>query len=189
MPKYLTVPLLAWTWGTIFTGSLQAGPIAFLVAERPSQASNNDSYVIVIDDSNTALIGHARSIVAWIQGGENPATEPDDKIIVTAIEKGPNGINRDLLAPGEPLWSWHPVGTPEFFGATIEILDGWPSFVEGDIDGWIANTGGNIGFWSYTVVSELGVVPEPGTVWLGLYGSILVIGWARWSTKSKARRG
>ena len=49
-------------------------------------------------------------------------------------------------------------GFQGFADSTIEILDGWPGYVEQDVDSWIANTGGAIGFWTYTVVEEL---PEP----------------------------
>lgn len=47
---------------------------------------------------------------------------------------------------------------------TIEILDGTPTMVEQDFSAWVANTGGVIGFWSYTVVAEIGAIPEPSTI-------------------------
>lgn len=42
-----------------------------------------------------------------------------------------------------------------FADFTIEVLDGWPTLVEQDPAWWINNTGGQIGFWSYTVREEL----------------------------------
>ena len=75
--------------------------------------------------------------------------------MVAKIAKGANGINRNPLAAGAPPWSWHVSEFEGFVDSTIEILDGWPTYVEGDIDGWIANTNGYIGFWSYTVTAEV----------------------------------
>ena len=68
---------------------------------------------------------------------------------------GADGINRDLRAPGEPLWNWHVSAFTDFAEVTIELCDGGPQFVENDVAGWIANTGGQICFWSYTVTREL----------------------------------
>jgi hypothetical protein len=73
-----------------------------------------------------------------------------------------------------PLWNWHVVGVDGFFGTTAEILDGWPTFVEDDVSGWIANTQGKIGFWSYTVVEEL-AVPEPSGLLLAALGALALL--------------
>jgi hypothetical protein len=51
-----------------------------------------------------------------------------------------------------------------FFDLGIELYDGWPTYVESDVPGWMDNTDGHIGFWSYTVVAELPSVPEPPTI-------------------------
>lgn len=84
-----------------------------------------------------------------------------------------------MLAPGEPLWNWH---VSRFEGCGdfgIELVDGWPSYIEQDVEGSMRNTRtdhenldapGHIGFWSYTVVAELGSgpgtspIPIPGAV-------------------------
>jgi hypothetical protein len=42
-----------------------------------------------------------------------------------------------------------------FADATIELCDGTPTTVERDVQGGIANTGGLVGFWDYSVVAEL----------------------------------
>lgn len=148
-------------------------PIAFLVGEYPSQKLHNDSYVIVIDDANGPLISHARTLAAWVEAGEPEASMPDDRIVVTEIQPGSNDINRNWLVPHAQPWSWHAVGEPSFVGSTIEILDGWPTFIEDDVPGWMANTNGYVGFWGYTVIRELGPVaeiPEPSALVLAALG-------------------
>jgi len=141
--------------------------VHFLVAERPEFAVHHDSYVLALSDP--ADIAHARALIS-AEPGELPS------IAVANIAAGADGINRDYLAPGAPPWSWHVTEFDGFYDITAEILDGWPTFVESDVSGWIANTGGLIGFWNYTVVAELEAVPEPATIglaavvlfWLGV---------------------
>lgn len=114
--------------------------------EVSSPCCGNDAYVLALEAP--ADIAHARAILA----GDPSATE---RIVVAQIAAGADGVNRDLFAPGEPLWSWH---VSEFWGfaeVTIELCDGGPGFVEDDVEGWIANTGGQICFWSYAVTAEL----------------------------------
>jgi len=164
----------------------EAGKIEFLVAERPGTIDpHGDSYVIAIDESETDLLEHARALVNWADAGAT-TDPPVAPIVVAEIAPGADGMNRDYLAPGEPLWSWHFVGAPSFADNTIEILDGWPTFVEQDVDGWIANTNGFIGFWNYTIVAELGpAVPEPSAAALLSATALgLVLG-----TRIRARRG
>jgi hypothetical protein len=126
--------------------------VRFLVAENPAggACSHCDSYVLPL--SAQADIAAARDLIA--RGGTGGGT-----IAVAHVAAGADGVNRDWLAPGAPAWSWHVSDFVGFADTTVEILDGWPGFVESDVDGWIANTNGTIGFWSYTVVQEL---PEPG---------------------------
>jgi hypothetical protein len=89
-------------------------------------------------------------------------------IVFARIEAGADGINRNVNAPGMPLWSWHVVEFVRFDTAAIELCDGSPTFVEQNVEGWIAATGGSICFWAYTVVAEL-PPPEPvePTFWGG----------------------
>ena len=112
---------------------------------------HGDSFIIGL--SEPADIAHARALI------EDPA-EAGATIALCAIAPGAGDPpNTDFLGTGEP-WSWHVSKFEEFADFTIEIFDGWPSFVEEDLDGWIANTNGMIGFWTYTVTREL----SPGEV-------------------------
>jgi hypothetical protein len=134
--------------------AVEAETIRFVVAERPGQVVHGDSYILPL--SNADDIAHARALLA-----AEPGTLAS--IAVAHIAAGADGVNRDWLAPGRPEWSWHVTEFDGFYDFTAEVLDGWPTFVEQDVPGWIANTGGQIGFWSYTVVAELPTpIPEPG---------------------------
>jgi hypothetical protein len=126
-----------------------AVPIAFLVAEHPGREIHGDSYVLVLEDP--AHVAHARQLIAT-KGAEGAA------IVVAKIAAGADGLNRDLRAPGAPPWSWHVTRFDAFADNTIELCDGWPGYVEQDVEGWLDNPNGVNGFWSYTVVEEL---PEP----------------------------
>lgn len=150
--------------------------VRFLVAEPEGERAHGDSYVLTLEDPDA--IAHARDLIAQGPSAGMP-------IVVARIAAGSDGINRDLLAAGEPLWSWHVTEFEQFADITIEILDGWPSFVEQDVGGWIANTGGRIGFWSYTVVQELETVPEPATA--ALLGGALagLASFHRWRRRAR----
>jgi hypothetical protein len=150
----------------------------FLVAEI--EPSHYDSYVLPLQDP--AAVAHAREL---IRVGPS-AGEP---IVVARIAPGADGINRDFLAPGSPPWSWHVTNFEGFADNTIEILDGWPSYVESDVEGWMANTGGYIGFWSYTVVAELppgdydddlDIDEDDYSVWQAAYGRSILLGPQFW---------
>lgn len=121
------------------------GPAFFVVGEF-GQVVHGDSYVIRLDNPDD--IAHARALI----------TDPESvsaRILVWSIAPGPGDLpNQDFLDGGAP-WSWHVTEFQGFAEFTIEILDGWPSFVEEDVDSWIANTNGVIGFWSYTVIMEV----------------------------------
>jgi hypothetical protein len=144
-----------------------AAPIEFLVAELPGHEVHGDSYVLVLEAE--ADIEHARSLIE--KGAAAGAT-----IAVVRIAAGADGRNRDLRAPGEPLWSWHQTSFEGFGDAAIELCDGWPGYVEQDAGGWIKNTNGTVCFWSYTVVAEL---PEPSTVLGAAIGGAAVLALAR----------
>ncbi|MBN1505288.1 MAG: hypothetical protein JW955_00495 [Sedimentisphaerales bacterium] len=141
-----------------------AGPTYFVVSEIGSPV-HNDSYILPLEEP--ADIAHARELIEH-------GTSVADYIVVAHIAAGPDGINRDVLAPGEPPWSWHVDEFVSFAEMTIEIYDGWPGYVEQDVDGWIAITNGHIGFWSYTVTGELPAVPAPSAVLLATLGMGLV---------------
>lgn len=152
-------------WGASGTNA-SAGRISFLVAEIPGTVVHGDSFVVTIDEADTSRLTQARKLISWIEAGAPQESAPDGRIVFSAIATGSNGINRNLTSPPGALWSWHPVGDVDFVDMTIEIYDGWPTFIEDDVPGWMANTQGagaegNIGFWTYTIVRELGLVPEP----------------------------
>jgi hypothetical protein len=149
-------------------------PRTFVVAENPSlgPCQHCDSYLLPLVEP--ADVEHALELIA--SGGTAPAP-----IAVAEIAAGADGVNRDVLAPEEPPWSWHVTRFDGFYDNTVEILDGWPSFVESDVAGWIENTRsepggpGVVGFWGYTVVAE---VPEPGSAgaWTAA-GALLGCAW------------
>jgi hypothetical protein len=146
----------------------------FLVAERPEFAVHGDSYVLPLVDP--AAIDHARALITAPPGDLS-------SIVVARIASGADGVNRDQLASGAPAWSWHVTEFLEFADFTAEILDGWPTFVEEDVDGWIANTGGLIGFWNYTVIAELPVVPEPASATLFVAAAAIVVAHIRYRAR------
>jgi hypothetical protein len=137
-------------------------PVYFVVTE--TESSHGDSYVLPLEEPED--IHHARDLIA--RGSDAGAT-----IVLARIAEGADDVNRNVLAPGEPSWSWHIEEFLGFADFTIEIFDGWPTFVEEDVRGWIDNTGGIIGFWQYTVTAELKSVREPGTV--GLLSVLLLV--------------
>ena len=154
------------------TGSTtRAGTVYFKVAELPGQHVHNDSYILPLDDP--ADIAAARNII-----NQGPA-KAKAHIAFASIAPGADGINQNLLSPFQ-TWSWHVTGFLGFAELGAELYDGWPSFVESDVDGWMDNTNGVIGFWGYTVVSEV-VIPEPATWALGsLAGAgVALAGWRR----------
>lgn len=113
-----------------------------------------ESFIIELTDP--VHIAHARALI-------NDPVNTIDKIVVARIVKQDGSeeyLNKDLDT--DLAWSWR-VDSFEGFGFnTIEILDGWPGYIEEDIDRWFQNTSGEddhgvIGFWNYTIVSE---VPE-----------------------------
>jgi hypothetical protein len=110
------------------------------------------SYVLPL--SRPEDIAHARYLVSlgpavW-DGPES--TRP---LVVAKIAYKKDGINRDYMSPTFREWSWHVVEFLAFADVTVEVLDGSPWLVEqGDFAG-----GETIGFWSFTVVRELGPVP------------------------------
>ena len=151
MNKLLLI-VLAGTALVLNTASAQISTNFFLVAEQPGKVVLGDSFVIALTDM--AHIAHARDLIA------RGPVEAGSPIIVANIAAGADGLNRNLRTNSAKAWSWHVTGVTGFDDFTAEILDGWPSFVESDVQSWIQNTGGRIGFWSYTVVGELPLQPR-----------------------------
>lgn len=126
----------------------QVSPVNFVVA-FPGHA--NDSYILPLTAYDD--IRHARDIIR---------IGSTEKICVCEITQGADGVNRNYIAPGQPLWSWHVSAFQGFAQTTAEILDGNPTQVEQNPGVWFdANGIGHIGFWAYTVTQELG--PGPST--------------------------
>jgi len=153
----------------------RAGTVYFMVAELPGQHVHNDSYVLPLDDP--ADIAAAREIIKL-----GPA-KAKAHIAFASIAPGADGINQNLLSPFQ-TWSWHVTDFLGFAELGAEIYDGWPSFVESDVDGWMDNTNGVIGFWGYTVVAEV-VIPEPSSWALG---SLAGVGMALVAWRSRTAR-
>jgi hypothetical protein len=155
------------------TGGALAAPVYFLVSEFPDQKEHGDSFVLPLE--NAADIAHARDLIQHGKAAGRTQVTAD-------IVAGANDINRDLLADGEPAWSWHISHFDQFADVGIELTDGWPSFIEQDVHGWINNTGGGtvdndgdgqpdknatvgrVAFWSYTVTAELTGEPTNLTI-------------------------
>ena len=132
----------------------QATPTYFVVAEKGSPL-HGDSYVVPIVDP--ADLREARDVLRGRNGFEN--------IVVCRITVPGDGVNRDVKAAGEPLWSWHVTEFLTFAETTQETLDGWPGLVESNPYAYIhappeGDNTGSIGFWGYTITQELG--PGPG---------------------------
>lgn len=156
---------ILWSFALLIDGTAVASPSAFasaavdttvyfVVAEKGTPF-HGDSYVLPLADP--ADLRAARDV---LRGRNGAAT-----ICVAQIADGADGINRDVLAAGEPLWTWHVLDFLGFAELTAEVLDGWPSFVEQHKGAYIhfppeGDGTGLIGFWGYTVKQELG--PGPG---------------------------
>jgi hypothetical protein len=134
--------------GAALCGSAEAA-VWFVVGER--QVQRNDSFLLPLDDADD--IAAARQLIAQGPGGGVGS------IVVARIGAGSDGLNRDVRAAGQPLWSWHVSEFVAFADAAIELCDGWPGYIQQDVDAFIANTNGQICFWSYTVVAELAAPP------------------------------
>ena len=163
---------------TTFASPARAGTVYFVVAERPSAREHHDSFVLPL--TQDADIAHARDLIAR---GPDAAGSP---IAFASVVAGADGINRNILADGEPLWNWHVKDFEGFGDFGIELVDGWPTYLESDVQGWIANTKrddpnvGHIGFWNYTVVAELPngspvTIPLPAGAATGALGLLAVV--------------
>jgi len=127
-------------------GGTTSGTAYFVVAEITP--GHGDSFLLPLTDPGD--IARARQLAA--SAHPQPPT-----IVVAQIESGSSdGLvdNQDLLRGGR-LWSWHVSRFVGFADVTIEILDGWPGYVEANLADWQRNTSGTIGFWRYTVRREV----------------------------------
>ena len=120
---------------------IDISPGWFVVAEKTS-IIHGDSFLIYLE--NRVDIDTANAIIL------DPKSQTIPMILLADIEKGGDGINRNVKGDGK-FWNWHVKKFITFAESTIEILDGWPIYLESDVDGWIRITGGKIGFWGYTI--------------------------------------
>lgn len=139
--------VLALAVAMAFVPATHAGTVYFEVAERAEVAAHHDAYVLPL--SNPEHIQHARDL---IREGPDQAGEA---IVFARIAAGSDGINRNLLAEGQPEWSWHVSEVHGFGDFGIELIDSWPTYIEQNLPAWLSENDGAIGFWSYTVVREL----------------------------------
>jgi hypothetical protein len=139
--------------------------VYFQVAEAPGNDVRHDSFVVPISDP--ADISHARDLIF-----KGPEKQAGAAILFADVVAGANGINRDLLSADQHPWNWHVTKVTGFGDFGMELLDGSPTFVEQDAAGWIKNTNGRIGFWNYTIVSELRDFPGPAPQPIPLRGML-----------------
>jgi hypothetical protein len=146
--KHLVLPVIA---ATGLTQVVAGQTIYFLVAEpafRPEEVRRKDSYVLPL--SREEDLEYARYLIERNRLG---FLDGDETIVVARVLAGKDGVNRNFVDPIFPEWSWHVEEFLGFAAYTAEILDGWPTGLEG------MTGGAEIGFWAYTVVRELGPVP------------------------------
>lgn len=147
MPKQIAVIASA-LLGACLVCQAGGQTVYFIVGEKPGIEAHNESYVLPLSEPND--IAHARDLITL-------GSSAGKSIVVADIACGPDGINRDYLRMGEPTWwCWHVTEFVAFADMTIEILDGWPGYVNENCKSF-----GRIGFWGYTVVAELGTDLSP----------------------------
>lgn len=123
--------------------------VYFLVAEY-DPVVYNDCYVLPLTEPSD--IEHARMLVKFGLGIGQPLVVADYRPLFF----GKPSINRNYFEPGMPAWSWYVTSFLGFSDVTPEIYDGWPTGIE---NGLVDPP--KLGFWSYTVVEELGTNLEP----------------------------
>ena len=92
-----------------------------MIAEPLDSIYHFDSYVLPLFEP--ADIAKVREL---IQTGQQ-------QIVFAAIAPGADGINRNVYH--DQLWSWHVTQFEGFGDIGIELLDGWPTYVESDVPG------------------------------------------------------
>jgi hypothetical protein len=172
-------------------GVARAGTVLFVVAEKPGTETHHDSFVLPLSDP--ADVAHARDLIAR---GPDAA---GSSIVFAEIAAGADGVNRNVVVPGRPLWDWHVTRFEGFGDLGIELTDGNPTLVQADVAGWVDNTNGvggsdrgHIGFWNYTVLAELGdatpSVPLPAALSTAAIGLCAVYAARRWPGTPWAKR-
>ena len=130
-------------------------PTAYFLVANPDLMliGLSDSYVLPLSDPDD--IAMARLLVS---GGF--------RIVSATVTVGSDGINRDMLAPGSPEWSWHVTQFHGFVEAAIELCDGTPTMTEVSSQSWLEGDEYDICYWNYTVVAEVtDAVPVERSTW------------------------
>jgi len=113
----------------------------------------SDSYVLPLTDPDDIAVARQLALGGFL-------------IVVASVTAGADGINRDMLAPGTPPWSWHVVELHAFAEAAIELCDGTPAFTEVDALNMPEGERWDICYWNYTVVAEITApVPVDPSTW------------------------
>jgi len=133
----------------LLSGHPASAETAYFIVANPGLMllGLSDSYVLPLSDPGDIAI--ARQLA---QGGF--------LIVVATISTEPDGINRDMLAPGQPEWSWHVKEFHAFADAAIELCDGNPTMTNASAQAAGPGHEWDICYWSYTVVDEI-MVPTP----------------------------
>ena len=140
-----------WLASVVVASSAAAETRWFVISETDQPPAHNDAYLLPLSDPDA--IAQARVLVEKGPGNEVGS------IATVKIAAGADGFNRNVLAEGEPLWSWHVAEFVGFSDFAIELCDGWPGFIEDDVDAFIDNTDATVCFWGYTVTAELDEAP------------------------------
>ena len=143
------------------TASLVVLLIATLTGAGDPVRSQTPTAYFLVANPDLVLIGMSDSYVL-------PLSEPEDiefarllvsgggfRMVVATVTVGSDGINRDMLAPGEPEWSWHVTKFHGFATAAIELCDGTPTMTEVSAQNMYEGDEMDICYWSYTVVEEV----------------------------------
>lgn len=128
------------------------GTVYFKVAETNPTPAHNDSFIIALTDS--AHIAHARLLI------DDQNASPDKIIFAKIVPQKGTEEYQNINLINNTTWSWRVETFDSFTFNTIEIFDGWPGYIEEDLERWFLNTSGEstygyIGFWGYTVVEEV----------------------------------
>jgi hypothetical protein len=119
-----------------------------------------DSYVLPL--SQPQDIDYARFLISqWSLGPSTwtNAVNGVHRLVTANCVSGKDGINRNYSDTRFPEWSWHVTEFLGFADVTAEILDGSPSYTERLGSNAPPGEPFEIGYWTYTVVRELGPAP------------------------------
>jgi hypothetical protein len=145
--KALLLVLMTIGW----VGKCLADGSVYFIVGGPFEGPTN-SFLLPL--TNQADITKARKIVAARSTGWFPGVY-DPKPGVW-IQTGSDGTNRDVLAPGQPLWSWHVAGLQMWYSAQLfESPYSYPFQVERDVIAGTFQAGAPVSFLECGLIAEL----------------------------------